>query len=127
MVRSNLNGVNRRIASFKNALFGVGLLVKSQTNAKIHALATMLVTLLGGYMRLSSFEWCWIVAAMVMVWCAEALNTAIELLADAVVPYDHPLVKQAKDVAAAAVLLSAIGAILIGGLVFGPHLMAAMQ
>ena len=57
------------------------------------------------------------------VWTAEALNTAFEFLADAASPNFHPLVKKAKDVAAGAVLISAIGAVVIGVLVLGPHVM----
>jgi diacylglycerol kinase (ATP) len=58
---------------------------------------------------------------MVSVWTAEALNTAFEFLCDVASPEFHPLVKQAKDVAAAAVLIAAMGATIIGLLVFVPH------
>jgi diacylglycerol kinase (ATP) len=57
-----------------------------------------------------------------MVWTAEALNTAFEFLCDVASPEFHPLIQKAKDVAAAAVLLSAAGAVIIGLLVFVPHL-----
>ena len=59
-----------------------------------------------------------------MVWVAEALNTALELLCDAVSPDFHPLVGKAKDVAAGAVLISAMGAATLGFIVFGPHALA---
>jgi diacylglycerol kinase (ATP) len=75
-------------------------------------------------MHLSTGEWCWIVLAIMSVWTAEALNTAFEFLADVASPEFHPLVQQAKDVAAGAVLLSAIGAAVIGLLVLGPPLLA---
>jgi diacylglycerol kinase (ATP) len=58
------------------------------------------------------------------VWTAEALNTALEFLADAASPEFHPLVGHAKDVAAGAVLISAAGAVVIGLLVLGPHVIA---
>jgi diacylglycerol kinase (ATP) len=67
--------------------------------------------------------WCALVLAIMAVWTAEALNTALEFLADAATPQMHPLVKKAKDVAAGAVLLSAIGAAIVGVLVFWPHLL----
>jgi diacylglycerol kinase (ATP) len=63
-----------------------------------------------------------LVLAMMAVWTAEALNTALELLADVASPDFHPLVEQAKDVAAGAVLLSALGSIGIGLLILGPYI-----
>jgi diacylglycerol kinase (ATP) len=61
------------------------------------------------------------------VWTAEALNTALELLADVASPEFHPLVEKAKDVAAGAVLISAIGSVIIGLLVFGPCMLKLIQ
>jgi diacylglycerol kinase (ATP) len=68
-------------------------------------------------------EWCWMTLAIIGVWLAEALNTAIEFLTDLVSPEFHPLAGKAKDVAAGAVLIAAIGAVVIGMFVFGPHLL----
>jgi len=64
------------------------------------------------------------VLAIVGVWMAEALNTAFELLCDVASPQFHPVVKQSKDVAAGAVLISAMGAVVIGLLVLGPHILS---
>ncbi|MGI5868712.1 MAG: diacylglycerol kinase family protein [Kiritimatiellia bacterium] len=111
-----------RAASFRYAFRGVGALVETQHNAWFHALATVVVAAAGLSFRLSRDEWCWIVLAITVVWMAEALNTAIEFLADAAVPHQHPLVGKAKDVAAGAVLFAAIGAAVIGSLVFLPRL-----
>ena len=80
-----------------------------------------MVLLAGLLFHVSVAEWCWLVLAIMAVWTAEALNTAIEFLADLVSPDFHPLVKCSKDVAAGAVLISAIGSVLIGLLVLGPH------
>jgi len=99
------------------------MMLKSQHNAWLHAFASVCVLVTGGLMRLSSGEWCWIVLAIIAVWTAEALNTALEFLADASSPQFHPLVKHAKDVAAGGVLISAIGSVCIGILVLGPHLL----
>jgi diacylglycerol kinase (ATP) len=99
-------------------------MVASQYNARIHAAAAIVVVLLGWYFGFSKAEWCWIVTAIVIVWTAEGLNTALELLADVASPGFHPLVKQAKDVAAGAVLIAAIGAAVIGLLVIGPYVLA---
>ena len=68
-----------------------------------------------------------LIFAIALVWTAEGLNTALEWLCDVAAPEYHPLVKKAKDVAAAAVLLAAIGSALIGLLVFGPRLLALLD
>jgi diacylglycerol kinase (ATP) len=102
-------------------------MLASQHNAWIHAAATVVVGVAGVVLRLSWAEWCWIVLAVVAVWTAEALNTAFEFLTDVASPNFHPIAGKAKDVAAGAVLLSAIGAIIIGLLVFGPKLLALLQ
>ena len=98
---------------------GIGALVRTQAHARIHLAASTVVVGMGVLMRVSMAEWCWLIAAMGAVWVAEALNTAVELVADAACPEFHPLVGRAKDVAAGAVLLAAIAAVGIGVCVFG--------
>lgn len=97
-------------------------MIRSQHNAWLHALATAIVIGAGLSLHLSRYEWCWLILAIMAVWSAEALNTAFEFLADAASPTYHPLIGKAKDVAAGAVLIAAIGAACIGLLIFGPHL-----
>ena len=97
-------------------------MIKSQHNAWVHACATIGVISTGICLKVSHSEWCLLVLAIMAVWTAEALNTAFEFLADVASPDFHPLVKHSKDVAAGAVLISAIGAVIIGSLVFGPHI-----
>jgi diacylglycerol kinase (ATP) len=113
-----------RIRSFKFAFIGIWTMLKSQHNAWIHTCATVAVIAAGLYFGVSPSEWCWLVLAIIAVWTAEALNTAFEFLADVASPEFHPLVKNSKDVAAGAVLISAIGSVIIGLLVLGPHALA---
>ncbi|MEK6662487.1 MAG: diacylglycerol kinase family protein [Pseudomonadota bacterium] len=110
-----------RLKSFVYALQGLALLVRTQFNARVHLLATVLVFAAGIHFDLSRAEWLWIIVAIVLVWSAEALNTALEQLADALHPERHPGIGRAKDVAAAAVLIAALGAGVIGVLVFMPY------
>jgi diacylglycerol kinase (ATP) len=98
-------------------------MLRSQHNAWLHAFASICITGAGIVFRLTDGEWCWIILAIMAVWTAEALNTALEFLADAATPEFHPLVKCAKDVAAGGVLISALGSVVIGLLVLGPHLL----
>jgi len=111
-----------RLRSVVYALRGVRTVVASQHNAWIHTLATAAVVTAGVALGLGRFEWLALVFAIVSVWAAEALNTAFELLCDVASPDYHPLVGRAKDVAAAAVLICAAGALVVAGFVFVPHL-----
>jgi diacylglycerol kinase (ATP) len=110
-----------RLRSFFYAGRGLGTLA-AQHNAWIHAAATVVTVGLGVALRLERLEWVALVFAMVAVWAAEALNTAFELLCDVASPQFHPLVARAKDVAAAAVLICALGAVVVAAFVFAPHL-----
>ena len=112
-----------RIRSFRYGIRGIALMLKSQHNAWIHATASVLVLLVGAFFRLSPGEWCWLVIAIMAVWTAEALNTALEFLADVASPESHPGVEKAKDVAAGAVLISAIGSVAIALFILTPHVL----
>lgn len=115
--------LKKRIKSFGFAIKGVKTLIKTQENAQIHLLAIVVVTLAGLYFKLSSTEWCFIMVAYTIVLAAEAINTAIEFVVDLVSPEYHPLAGKAKDVAAAAVLITAIGAAVIGLIIFTPKIL----
>jgi len=110
-----------RIRSFRHAIAGVLRMMRCQHNAWIHAAATLVVLAAAFVLRISAADWCWIILAISIVWTAEALNTAFEFLADAASPEFHPLVRDAKNVAAGAVLLTATAAVVIGSIVFWPY------
>ena len=99
-------------------------MLRSQHNAWIHAAATVAVLAAGFLLGISRTEWCLVILAGAAVWTAEALNTAFEHLADATTKEFHPIIGQAKDVAAGAVLVTAVAAVAIGVLVFGPYALA---
>ena len=113
--------LRRRAASFGHALRGVWAALRSELHLQFHAAATVLVVGAGFYFRLSGLEWALVMLAVAGVWSAELFNTAIETLTNLVSPGYHPLAGKAKDVAAGAVLLAALGALVVGGLVFGPR------
>ncbi|HSU39219.1 MAG TPA: diacylglycerol kinase family protein [Polyangiaceae bacterium] len=116
------NWLKRRLRSFIFAGRGVWLL-RTEPNARIHLLSTAFALITGTALGLSGLEWALIVVAVALVLTAEALNTAVERLADALMPNHHPLVGSAKDLGAGAVLIAAVGAAVIGVLVLGPHLL----
>lgn len=111
-----------RIRSIRHAVAGIVRMIRCQHNAWVHAAATVVVLAAGFLLRISARDWCWIILAISIVWTAEALNTAFEFLADAASPAFHPLVRDAKNVAAGAVLVTAISATVIGAIVFWPYL-----
>lgn len=111
----------RRVASFGHAGRGVWAALRSEVHLRFHAAATAAVVGLGLYCHLARLEWALVALAAAGVWTAELLNTAIEALTDLASPAYHPLAGKAKDVAAGAVLLAALGALAVGALVFVPH------
>lgn len=116
-----------RIQSFRHAVRGIGLMLKSQHNAWVHATASVIILVVGALFRLSPHEWCWLVIAIMAVWTAEALNTALEFLANVASAEFHPLVARAKDVAAGAVLISAVGSVIIALLILGPYVLSFLH
>lgn len=111
-----------RARSIRAASKGILYMLKYEHNAWVHMLATVIVCVTGIFYGLDRFEWCWIVLAMVAVWSAEALNTALEFLADVASPDFHPLIEKAKDVAAGGVLITSLGSVVIAVLIFGPYI-----
>ncbi len=112
-----------RIKSFGYALEGWLYVIKTQHNAWIHALASLTAVALGFWLRIAMVEWGLIILALMAVWMGEFMNTAVEAVVDMASPEIHPLAKVAKDVAAAAVLIGALGSVAIGLVVFGPKLL----
>lgn len=116
----------RRWQSFRYAFAGWWHVLKTQPNTWIHALATAVVVALAAWLRLPRHDWAILVVTFMVVWMAEFMNTAVEAVVDLASPDYHPLAKIAKDVAAAAVLVSAFGAVLVGLLILGPPLLAVI-
>jgi diacylglycerol kinase (ATP) len=112
-----------RLKSFRFAFEGLAFMLRTQHNAWLHLIATILVIAAGLFLRVSAADWRWLVAAITLVWLAEAMNTAFEYLCDVVQPEFHISVKRAKDIAAGAVLICAIGAAMVGVLTLAPYLL----
>ncbi len=115
-----------RFKSFGFAFRGIVLTIQSQHNAWIHLVVTAAVALAGWYCELPARDWLWLITAITLVWAMEIVNTAVERLADAAVPEIHPLIAQAKDAAAGAVLIAVLGSALIGLIVLAPPLLAKL-
>lgn len=109
--------------SFSCAIQGIVYSVVSGRNMKIHLLGAISAIGMGLVLNVSRIEWTVLMLAIFMVLSAETINTAIERTVDLITEDNHTLAKLAKDLAAGGVLLTAINAVVIAVLVFGPHLM----
>ena len=110
-----------RMRAFGYAISGLIYVFKTQHAMWFHSLMAGVVVALGVNLHIAASDWRWLVLAITLVWSAEAMNTAVELVCDTITTEHHPLIGKAKDVAAGAVLAAAIGAATIGILVFWPH------
>lgn len=116
-----------RAISFRYAFAGWWFVIRTQRNAWIHAVISIAVVLVSFWLRLVPRDWAVIVMAIALVWTAEFLNTALEAVVDLASPKQHRLAKVGKDVGAAAVLIAAASAALIGLLILGPPLWNRLQ
>jgi diacylglycerol kinase len=122
LTKTSLRWVNvpKMLGSFVFAWRGLCQVVRHENNARVHLLATVGVGVAGVALGLSVGEWLAVLGLAVLVWVAELVNSAVERLVDLVSPQPHPLAGQAKDIAAGAVLVAAIGAAIGGLIIFGP-------
>ncbi|MEQ1829680.1 MAG: diacylglycerol kinase family protein [Pirellula sp.] len=111
-----------RAWSFVHAFRGLSRLIQTQHNAWIHLTFSCAMLVIAAFLQINAMEWCWLLASLGSIWVAEAFNTALEFLADAACPNHHPLVRDAKDVAAGAVLVVAIIAATNVAVLFFPYL-----
>jgi diacylglycerol kinase (ATP) len=116
-----------RAKSFRYAFAGWWFVIRTQRNAWIHAVVSVAVILVSLWLQIVPRDWAVIVMAIALVWTAEFLNTALEAVVDLASPQQHYLARVGKDVGAAAVLIAAFSAALIGFLVLGPPLWNRLQ
>ena len=110
-----------RARSFRHAGGGLWLMLRSQHNAWIHLSVTLAVVAAGLALKVRASDWRWLIAAVALVWTAEAMNTAFEHLCDVVSPQFHAGVQRCKDIASGAVLVCSIAAALVGAVTFWPY------
>jgi diacylglycerol kinase (ATP) len=111
-----------RLQSFAYAFKGLGFMLRTQHNAWLHLAATLMVVLLASFLGVRLEDWRWLIVAIVMVWVAESFNTAVEYVCDVVSPGYSASVKRAKDIAASAVLVCAVGAVFLGAVTLWPYI-----
>lgn len=115
------------LRSFVPAWAGLCWALRTQRNLQVHAIATVTVITGGWWFRIERWEWCAVIAVSGLVWSAELLNTALEVLADRVSREREEPIRRVKDVAAAAVLMAALAALGVGFAVFAPRLWSLVE
>lgn len=114
--------IAQRLLSFKYAFAGLKTLFIEEHNARIHAIGAIGAIVLGFVLHVSLSEWIALVIVMSLVFICELFNTSLEALADFVSPEKHRQIKKVKDLAAAAVLISAFSALITGIIIFLPKI-----
>jgi len=116
-----------RFLSFGHAFRGWWYVIRTQKNAWIHAVVTILVILVGLFLKLPIRDWAVLFVTISTVWTAEFLNSALEAVVDLTSPDQHPLAMVGKDVGAAAVLIAALASVVVGLMIMGPPLWLYLQ
>ena len=114
----------RERRSFGYAFAGVAHAWRTQAHLRIHVGIGLLALVLAWALGLSAAEWAILLTTITLVLVLELLNTAVEAAVDLASPERHPLAKIAKDVTAGAVLVAAVGSVLVAVALFGPRLLA---
>ena len=126
-MKSNKFSIRRRARSFKYAFNGLRLLFTEEHNSRIHALAAICVIIGGILLKVSILEWVALTFAIGLVFVVETINSSIEYAADLISLEMNDKIKRIKDLSAAAVLISAISALVIGGLIFIPKIVSLIE
>ena len=119
--RKEFFSVIKRIQSFKYAFSGIFHLLKNEHNAWIHVLAAIIAIAGGILLDINWVEWLFVLGTICLVFSLELINTSIERLCDTVTLDNNVHIKQAKDLAAGAVLMAAFFAIIVAGVIFYNH------
>ena len=111
-----------RFKSIQFALSGLVALIKTEHNVRVHLIATVFVVISGFIFHIDSNEWLALVIAIAFVLISEIFNTVVELICDYISPGQDARIGMIKDMAAGAVLVSAIVAMIIGVIIFLPKI-----
>jgi len=117
----------RFLSSFKYAFNGIGYLLQTERNARIHFIAALCVIVAGYWFELSPAEWLFLFFSIGLVISAELFNTSIEKLTDLAEPERNPLAGKVKDLAAGGVLVAALTAAVTGLIIFIPHIITLFR
>lgn len=119
--------IKGRVRSILFALDGWVVVLKNEKNTWVHAFVTICAVVAGFWLEITKDQWMLLIITITIVWVAEFINSAIEMMIDLFSPQTHPLAKKGKDIGAAAVLISATASVLIGFLLFWEPLISKLR
>lgn len=119
--------IKSRFGSFKFAFRGLKSMLKNEHNSRIHLLAALIALTLAIILKINRDEWSLLIIVIGVVFITELLNSSLEELADLVDNEWNEKIKISKDYAAAAVFISALIAVVIGGLIFIPKILLILS
>jgi len=111
------------MGSFKFAFRGLWLLLRNEHNSRIHLFTAVIAIAMGFFLKINLFEWSVLVIVTGIVFISELFNTSLETISDIVDSEWNEKIRNAKDYAAAAVLVAAIISLVAGGIIFIPKLL----
>ncbi len=114
------------LKGFYFAFNGIKYAFRTQLNFRIHGFLALIVIFLSYFLEIALYEWLWIIFAIALVLIVELINTAIETLVDLVSPEFNVKAGLIKDISAAAVLIAAFFAVLIGFIILFPKIIHAL-
>jgi len=123
VIKNLINFLVDRVRSFKYAFSGLHDILTTEHNAWIHAIFTIIIVTVALSLKIPFIEFVLIIIVITLVWVAEAFNTVLEIVVNMVSPRYSKVAKRAKDIAAGAVLVAAIGACIVGLILLGPPLL----
>ena len=126
-MKSKIFSVKKRLGSFRFALKGLRSLLKYEHNSRIHLLAAIIAITLGIILKINSSEWSLLIIVIGLVFIAELFNSSLESLADHIDNEWNEKIMKAKDYGAAAVLISAIIAMVLGCIIFIPKFLMLVK
>jgi len=117
----------KRLHSFKYAINGLKILIQEEHNSRVHIFVAFITICCGFYFKISNLEWISLVFAIILVITVEIINSSIENICDFISPHKHDAIKKVKDLAAASVLITVIGAVIIGLIIFIPKMIEVLS
>ncbi|QQG37670.1 MAG: diacylglycerol kinase family protein [Candidatus Kaiserbacteria bacterium] len=118
--------LHQKLRSFRYSMRGLAIAWREEFNFRVHAAATALVLFLSWFLGISAIEFLFVLGAVTLVLAAELFNTALEELCDKFGTDPDPHIAKIKDLAAAAVSVAALGAFVIGSIIFIPYVLALL-
>ncbi len=113
--------ISRLLKSFRYAFRGLIKVLREEQNLRVQSFVALIAVFIGVFYHLVLWEWCIILIMIMIVFLMEIVNSAVERVTDVLKPRINTYVKEIKDIMAAAVMLASFFAVIVGLIIFIPH------